>query len=144
VLNVPLPAAGISTEAFVAIWRWLLPYAAAQLRPDVLIVSAGFDYAKGDPVGDLGVDVAAAAQLASIVSATAAEQTKGRIAYLLEGGYSVDALVDSIAWVARQSDRPAAAAALGVADDAAIPAPIVGIFQAMVRLFPGTSQGASN
>ena len=63
VANVPLPATGISTEAFVAVWQWLLPALAAAVRPQLVLVSAGFDYVAGDCVGDLGVGVPAAACL---------------------------------------------------------------------------------
>lgn len=94
--NVPLPVAGIATEAFVAIWERLLNDLAAQIRPDLILVSAGFDYVKGDPVGDLGVDVSAATALARALSATAKTYTDGRIAYVLEGGYDIDALTSSI------------------------------------------------
>ena len=52
---------GITTREFVAAWEHLLPAVAGMVRPDILIVSAGFDYVAGDPVGDLGVGVDAAA-----------------------------------------------------------------------------------
>ena len=67
IVNAPLPAAGISTEAFVALWQYLLPAVARIMRPDLFIVSAGFDYVAGDSVGDLGVDVDAAAPLAAVI-----------------------------------------------------------------------------
>ncbi|MGR4065383.1 MAG: histone deacetylase family protein, partial [Vulcanimicrobiaceae bacterium] len=59
VANVPVSAAGISTEAFVAIWEYALPRVARKVRPDLILVSAGFDFLAGDPVGDLGVGVSA-------------------------------------------------------------------------------------
>ncbi|MBV9333085.1 MAG: histone deacetylase, partial [Candidatus Eremiobacteraeota bacterium] len=52
VANVPLPSSGVSTEAFVAVWEALLPAVARIVRPNVLLVSAGFDYVAGDIVGD--------------------------------------------------------------------------------------------
>ena len=48
VANVPLPASGVSTETFVAVWETVLPAVARAARPDALIVSAGFDYVAGD------------------------------------------------------------------------------------------------
>ncbi|MEO6835570.1 MAG: histone deacetylase [Candidatus Tumulicola sp.] len=100
VTNVPLPVSGVSTEAFVAVWEELLPRVAASVRPDLLLVSAGFDYVAGDPVGDLGVDVSAAGALAATINAVAARYCEGRIAYVLEGGYDLDALTRSIALIA--------------------------------------------
>jgi acetoin utilization deacetylase AcuC-like enzyme len=100
VFNVPLPAAGISTEEFVAIWERLLAIAAEAVQPDLMIVSAGFDYVEGDPVGDLGVSVNAAGELGTILSKAAARYSEGRLAYVLEGGYDLDALTISIASIA--------------------------------------------
>jgi acetoin utilization deacetylase AcuC-like enzyme len=104
-VNVPLPASGISTEAFVAIWEMLLEHVAALVRPDLIVASAGFDYVAGDPVGDLGVDVSAASFLTRAINRTAREHCNGRVAYVLEGGYDIDQLTESIAQVIACTDR---------------------------------------
>jgi len=96
IVNLPLPAHGFGTEAFVAAWERLLPVVADRVRPDLLIVSAGFDYVAGDPVGDLGVDVTAAAQLAGVINEVAQTYCGGRVAYVLEGGYDTWALAQSV------------------------------------------------
>jgi acetoin utilization deacetylase AcuC-like enzyme len=119
VINVPLPAAGISTEAFVATWEELLPVVAAAVRPALVIVSAGFDYVAGDRVGDLGVGVEAAEPIAAAIRRVADEYCDGSVAYVLEGGYEIDALTQSIVAIAGVHDgstvgRP-------VADPNAIP-----------------------
>jgi acetoin utilization deacetylase AcuC-like enzyme len=103
VVNIPLPASGVSTEAFVATWEQALPELARRIRPTLLVVSAGFDYVAGDPVGDLGVDVEAATHLASTINATAAEHD-AHLAYVLEGGYDIEALTESVAQVIAASD----------------------------------------
>lgn len=104
IANVPLPVAGIATEAFIAIWERLLARTAEYIRPDAIVVSAGFDYVKGDPVGDLGIDVAAANALGVAIGRTAATYCSGRVAYILEGGYQIDALTDSIEHILRTND----------------------------------------
>jgi acetoin utilization deacetylase AcuC-like enzyme len=104
-VNVPLPVSGIATEAFVAIWEHLLDAVAARVRPDLIVASAGFDYVAGDPVGDLGVDVSAASALARAINGTALRYCNGRVAYVLEGGYDIDALTDSVARVIEITDR---------------------------------------
>jgi acetoin utilization deacetylase AcuC-like enzyme len=86
-VNVPLSAAGISTEAFVAIWTQTLRSLARHLRPGLLVVSAGYDFVAGDPVGDLGVADSAARQIGRITREVAAEYCDGRALFVLEGGY---------------------------------------------------------
>jgi len=103
IVNVPLPVTGVSTEAFVATWERLLPAVARRVKPTMLVISAGFDYVKGDPVGDLGVDIDAAGHLAAVINATAAEHD-ANIAYVLEGGYDINALTESIAQIVEASD----------------------------------------
>ena len=103
IVNVPLPVTGVSTEAFVATWEQLLPAVARRVKPTMLVISAGFDYVKGDPVGDLGVDIEAATHLASIINRTAAEHDAD-VAYVLEGGYDIAALTESIAQIVVASD----------------------------------------
>ncbi len=119
VVNVPLPAAGVTTEAFVAVWERLLPSVARAVRPEFLIVSAGFDYVAGDSVGDLGVEVEAAAPLAAAIRRVAGQHCGGSVAYVLEGGYGIDALTYSIAAIARTHDAGSAPEA--TADPNAIP-----------------------
>ncbi len=110
VANVPLPAAGVSTETFVAVWEELLAAAAQIVRPNLLLVSAGFDYVAGDVVGDLGVGVEAAEFVAAAIRRTAEMYCEGAVAYVLEGGYGIDAIAQSIASIARVHDASAAPA----------------------------------
>jgi acetoin utilization deacetylase AcuC-like enzyme len=142
VVNVPLPASGVSTEAFVAIWEHLLPVVARALKPDFLVISAGFDYVAGDPVGDLGVGVEAAAGLAAVIERTAAEHCRGRSAYILEGGYDINALTQSIEMIADETGRSPGREP--GASRSAIPAPIHGTINEIFGIFPGTPQSAAN
>jgi acetoin utilization deacetylase AcuC-like enzyme len=84
-----------------------------------LLVSAGFDYVAGDVVGDLGVGVEAAAPVAAAIRRVADEYCDGAVAYILEGGYGIDAITSSIAQIAAVHD--AATAPPPSADQAAIP-----------------------
>jgi acetoin utilization deacetylase AcuC-like enzyme len=101
VVNVPLPVSGIATEAFLDIWVRSLRVLARTLRPEVLVVSAGYDFVAGDPVGDLGVDASVARQLGRLVREVAEEWCAGRALFVLEGGYDPDSLarcvIDTIA-----------------------------------------------
>ena len=85
-LNVPLPA-GTGDDAVVeALDRLVMPGLAA-FDPDLLLVSAGFDAAATDPIGGLELTEAGFGALA-IRAVTVAE----RVAFVLEGGYDVEAL----------------------------------------------------
>jgi acetoin utilization deacetylase AcuC-like enzyme len=86
-VNVPLPLSGIASEGFVAIWTQTLRKIAAKLRPDLLVVSAGYDFVAGDPIGDLGVAASASRQIGRIVREISTEYCDGRALFVLEGGY---------------------------------------------------------
>jgi acetoin utilization deacetylase AcuC-like enzyme len=96
IVNLPFPPHALGTEAFIAAWEALLPRVAQHVRPGLIVVSAGFDYAAGDPVGDLGVDISAAAHLAQTIRDVAESHCNGRVAYVLEGGYDTRTLEESI------------------------------------------------
>lgn len=132
VINIPLPPHRFGTEAFVALWKEALPIVMERVRPGMIVASAGFDYVAGDPVGDLGVDVSAAAHLAQILRDAAATYCEGRIAYVLEGGYDTRALAESIGLIIdthRDAVHPT-----GAPDAAAIPAAQSAILQTISSL----------
>jgi acetoin utilization deacetylase AcuC-like enzyme len=132
VINVPLPATGISTEAFVAIWEGVLPRVARAVRPNLILVSAGFDYLAGDAVGDLGVGVEAAGVLARTIARVAGEYCNGRVVYVLEGGYDVGGLCSSIEQIVQVSD--ACDTAASGAESSAIPREQRDILAAVERM----------
>ncbi|MBC5816584.1 MAG: histone deacetylase [Candidatus Eremiobacteraeota bacterium] len=119
ILNVPLPPHRFGTEPFVALWEDLLPKVAAKVKPTMLIVSAGFDYVSGDPVGDLGVERSAATDLTRLINRVAAQYCEGRAIFLLEGGYNISVLMESVARVIESVD--AKETALSSAQESAIP-----------------------
>jgi len=93
IVNIPLPPDAYGTEAFVATWQRALPAIAARVRPDVIVVSAGYDFAAGDPVGDLGIDGPVAAhELGALIRGVAEQYAQGRVLYCLEGGYNPSVL----------------------------------------------------
>jgi acetoin utilization deacetylase AcuC-like enzyme len=142
VLNVPLPVSGVSTEAFVAVWEWLARETARQLRPDAIVVSAGFDYVAGDPVGDLGVDISAAASLAAAIDGIAWDFCHGQVAYVLEGGYDPASLFASIAALADTADDRLIASS--GAELAAAPSQVQRTLSQISGIFQGSQPRGAN
>ena len=119
IVNVPLPPHAYGTEAFVATWQRVLPEVARRVRPDLIVVSAGYDFAAGDPVGDLGVDAnLAAGALALLVRETAETYSRGRAVFCLEGGYDIPTLARAVEATLIAYD---AGGAGQIADQAVIP-----------------------
>ncbi len=85
-LNVPLRAGAGDEEYLEALEREVEP-ALAGFEPEILLVSAGFDAAAGDPLGGMRVTPAGFAALARRAAAFAP-----RVALVLEGGYDVEVL----------------------------------------------------
>lgn len=94
-VNVPLPA-GSDGEVFRPAWRDRLLPALAQFRPQLLLISAGFDAHRLDPLADLNLDAADFAWLTRELVALARRSAGGRVVSLLEGGYSLSALRECV------------------------------------------------
>jgi acetoin utilization deacetylase AcuC-like enzyme len=95
VLNVPLPA-GTSDRAFLGAWEKKIGPAVDAFRPELLLVSAGFDAHEDDPLAGLDVSTDGYRELARMIKGWAASHTGGRSVWALEGGYNLHALGDSV------------------------------------------------
>jgi acetoin utilization deacetylase AcuC-like enzyme len=96
-VNIPLDASGIATEAFVGIQTRALRALAERIRPEAIVVSAGYDVVAGDPVGDLGVAPEFARQMGRLVREVADTYCEGRAVFVLEGGYDPATLATCVA-----------------------------------------------
>ena len=95
IINLPL-AAGTGGAAVLAGWRDHLLPAVARARPDLIIVSAGFDAHEQDPLGSINMTTDDFATLTADIAGLAADCCGGRIVSVLEGGYHLDALGASV------------------------------------------------
>ncbi|MHC4422750.1 MAG: histone deacetylase family protein, partial [Planctomycetota bacterium] len=86
-LNIPLPAGCGDAEYTGALQRILVPVAQA-FRPEVILLSCGFDAHRDDPLAGMRVTGQGYRAMAQIVRALAEELCGGRLAYVLEGGYA--------------------------------------------------------
>ena len=69
---------------------------AEKLRPELVLISAGFDAHAEDPVGDLGLEVEDFVTLTRSVMDVAETHASGRLVSVLEGGYNVSRLVGCV------------------------------------------------
>ena len=94
-LNVPLKK-GTGNDEILAAYRELLGPAARAFKPEFILISAGFDAAKGDSLGGLTVSPEGYTEMTRFVKGLAAELCGGRLVSTLEGGYSLKQLPDSV------------------------------------------------
>ncbi|HXV36581.1 MAG TPA: histone deacetylase, partial [Myxococcota bacterium] len=86
-LNVPLPA-GCGDREYVGVMLNLIEPAARRFKPEMLLVSCGFDAHRDDPLADMNVTRDGFRDMAAIARAIADDLCAGRIAFVLEGGYA--------------------------------------------------------
>ncbi len=89
-MNFPFPAGSGRSEILGAVENHLLP-AAARFRPDLVLISAGFDSRAGDPLGSFTLTDEDFASLTRAVMGIGG----GRVVSVLEGGYNLDGLASS-------------------------------------------------
>ena len=94
-LNVPL-AARSGDRAVLEAFDTQLAEAFRRFRPQLVIISAGFDAHEADPLGALGWSSEVYGELTRKVRALAREQGHERIVSVLEGGYSKEAMTKGV------------------------------------------------
>ena len=99
-MNCPFPAGSGRDEILGAFRNKLLP-AMKDFRPDLVLISAGFDSRAGDPLGQFLLTDEDFAELTSLLREVAGEHCKGRLISVLEGGYELDGLTQAVAAHAR-------------------------------------------
>jgi acetoin utilization deacetylase AcuC-like enzyme len=94
-VNVPLPPGCSDTHYLQAFKQIVLPVLRAY-RPQLLLVSAGFDPHACDPLGGMGVTAGGFGQMAVALQQVARECCEGRMLLMLEGGYDYTGLSRSV------------------------------------------------
>ncbi len=93
--NVPVPA-DIRLDTFTRRFTDGITALADKVRPELILISAGFDAHRADPVGSLCLTDEDFGTLTKIVQSVANVHCNGRIVSLLEGGYNLDHLPMSV------------------------------------------------
>lgn len=94
-LNIPLPAFS-GDQVIQRVFRELIVPFAGRARPDAVIVSAGYDGHRSDPLANLCITDAGFHAITSEILDIAIESTSGKAVFVLEGGYRPDSLFGSI------------------------------------------------
>ncbi len=131
-VNIPLPA-GTGDAGYAAAFERVVTPAIRDLKPGLILVSAGQDPAAGDPLGRMSVTTEGFRRLATGVRELAEELCEGRLVVFQEGGYSLNhmpfctlAVIEAIAGLSPSLDgdpmEQDVPEALGNAERAAIDA----------------------
>lgn len=94
-INLPVPA-GAGEEEFLGLVQHVVSPAAREFRPGLILISAGFDAHRKDPLADCVLETSSFAQMAAEVGALA-DALGVPIGAVLEGGYDTGALAESVA-----------------------------------------------
>ena len=97
-LNIPLPA-GCGDAEYLGVLQHLVVPAAEAFAPELILVSAGFDAHRDDPLAAMTVTGAGYRAMASQMRGLAEGLCEGRLAYVLEGGYALSGLREGISAV---------------------------------------------
>jgi acetoin utilization deacetylase AcuC-like enzyme len=95
-LNCPLDPGSGDAEFLRALREEIIP-AAESFGPDFVLISAGFDAHRADPLANLEVTTEAYADATAALCELADRRAGGRLVSVLEGGYDLEALAGSVA-----------------------------------------------
>ncbi len=87
-LNIPMPA-GCGDSEYVGVLQRIVVPAAIAFKPDMILVSCGFDAHRDDPLASMEISLEGYRAMSIIMRGLADELCAGRIVYILEGGYSL-------------------------------------------------------
>ncbi|CAI9758337.1 unnamed protein product [Fraxinus pennsylvanica] len=95
-LNLPLPG-GSGDRAMQTVFNEVIVPCARRFKPDIILVSAGYDAHVLDPLANLQFTTGTYYMLASSIKELAKDLCRGRCVFFLEGGYNLSSLSHSVA-----------------------------------------------
>ena len=93
--NLPL-AFGTARKAFREKFQTTLEQAVERCKPELILISAGFDAHAADPIGSLGLETDDFEPLTKLIGQVADQYCGGKIVSLLEGGYNIEKLAECV------------------------------------------------
>lgn len=103
-VNVPLPA-GSDESVYLQSFDEIVIPALEAYQPELLLISAGYDAHRADPLADMLLDTGSFGLMATRLNDVAGRWCEGRLVLVLEGGYNLQALGDSAVATIRALDR---------------------------------------
>ncbi|GJL79132.1 MAG: histone deacetylase [Nitrospinaceae bacterium] len=94
-LNFPLRAYSGDADYLALVENQLIPEM-IKFKPDLIIISAGFDAHTGDPLANMEVTTEGFGKMTELIKNAAQEICQGRLISMLEGGYNLEELSDSV------------------------------------------------
>lgn len=94
-LNVPIPGGKGSRAAVIQAFDDQLSSAMEDFKPQLIMISSGFDGHKDDPIGGFDLETEDFALLTEKVCSLANKHCMGKIVSVLEGGYNLSAIAES-------------------------------------------------
>ena len=93
--NVPLPG-GVGDEGYGRVFDEFLYPLAERYRPELILVSAGYDAHWADPLAAMQLSITGYAHLARALKAMADDLCQGKLVFTLEGGYKLEVLAYAV------------------------------------------------
>jgi acetoin utilization deacetylase AcuC-like enzyme len=94
-LNLPFPA-GTGNRPYLEAFENIFLPEAREFKPELILISAGFDAHRDDPLAGLDLTETAYGRMTQCLKAIAKDSAKERIVSVLEGGYNLGALARSV------------------------------------------------
>ncbi len=94
-LNAPMQA-GCGDDEYLRVFEDVLAPRVTAFRPEFILISAGFDAHRADPLAGMNLSEKGYARLTDLVGSWASELCAGRMLSMLEGGYDLGALARSV------------------------------------------------
>ena len=111
-VNVPLPR-GSAEEDYGTVFEGVFSPVLREFRPEIIIISAGFDAHAADPIGGMRLASESFGRFAARVASLSHEIGAAPPALVLEGGYDLEALSESVAATIKGAEN-------GVSEDAEV------------------------
>ena len=100
-VNVPLPG-GCGDEEYLRVYNEILVPLALTFNPQLVLVSAGYDAHWKDTISAMQLTTTGYAQLVHILQDVVEETCGGKLVFVLEGGYHLDGLQESVKAVLKE------------------------------------------